>query len=321
MKAKILILSAGRRVELVQSFVEALNLLSLENDYEVIAADANPTLSSACRILDSNFTLPRVDEEIWGPALIELCKAESVSIVIPTIDTELRKLADLAEELRKMGVTPIISASTLINACRDKRLTGILFEQMGVRYPEIYHKDKIKFPTFCKPYDGSSSIGAKSVFSADELTYELLENPKNIFMELIPNSFVEVTVDGYFDRNGDLKALVPRERIEIRAGEVSKGITRKGKIYARLISSFSKLKDARGCITFQVFWNKSTDEVVGLEINPRFGGGYPLTDAAGCKFAEWIIREYILGEVIERFDDWKENLLMLRYDAKVLVQQ
>lgn len=321
MKAKILILSAGRRVELVQCFVDALNLLSLDSEYEVVAADANSSLSSACQILESSVTLPRVDDESWEQALVELCKLESVRMVVPTIDTELRKLADIADKLKEVGVMPVISASKLINDCRDKRLTGSLFEQMGVRYPEIYLEGKIKFPTFCKPYDGSSSVGTKAIFSANELTDELLDNPKNIFMELIPKSFVEVTVDGYFDRNGDLKALVPRERIEIRAGEVSKGITRKGQIFTLLQPAFSKLKGARGCITFQVFWNKSTDEVVGLEINPRFGGGYPLTDAAGCKFAEWLVREYILGEEIEEFKDWKENLLMLRYDAKVLVQQ
>lgn len=321
MKSKILILSAGRRVELVQCFVDALTLLSLDDDYQVIAADVNPRLSSACQMLDGNFILPRVDDECWDQALLELCISQRVVLVIPTIDTELIKLADISEKLHEVRVTPVISTYKLINDCRDKRLTGRLFEYMGVRYPEIYLEGKINFPTFCKPYDGSSSVGAKAIFSPNELTDDLLANPKNIFMELIPKSYVEVTVDAYFARNGDLKALVPRERIEIRAGEVSKGITRKGQIYARLRSSFSELQGARGCITFQVFWNKSTDDIIGLEINPRFGGGYPLTDAAGCKFAEWLVREYILGEELEEFNDWKENLLMLRYDAKVLVQQ
>ena len=76
---------------------------------------------------------------------------------------------------------------------------------------------------------------------------------------------------------------------------------------------------ARGCCTFQVFGSPRSGEVIGLEINPRFGGGYPLTAAAGADYAEWLIREYLLGRDIPDFDDWQRNLMMLRYDAEVLV--
>ena len=56
-----------------------------------------------------------------------------------------------------------------------------------------------------------------------------------------------------------------------------------------------------------------------IEINPRFGGGYPLSYAAGANFPKMIIQEYILDEDINFVDDWVENLLMLRYDSNVFV--
>ena len=55
------------------------------------------------------------------------------------------------------------------------------------------------------------------------------------------------------------------------------------------------------------------------EINPRFGGGYPQTYAAGGNYADYLIREYFLGEEIKYKDDWKDHLLMLRYDDAVYV--
>ena len=68
-----------------------------------------------------------------------------------------------------------------------------------------------------------------------------------------------------------------------------------------------------------MFINKENNDVVGIEINPRFGGGYPQTYAAGANYAEYLIREYFLGEGIQYMDDWKDHLLMLRYDDAVYV--
>lgn len=320
MKNRILILSAGRRVELVQCFQQAIRELNLQDELEVITADAKPELSAACQVGSSSFKLPKVTESQWGNCLKELCLNEAVKIVIPTIDTELGNLAELEHRFRELGVNLVISSRDLIALSRDKRLTGALFERAGIRYPNIYDPKNLEFPCFCKPYDGSSSIGAHALNEQSDLTDELLSNSRNMFMELIPKTYVEVTVDTYFDRNGNLRSLVPRERIEIRGGEVSKGITRKGELYKRLFEGFKNLVGGRGCLTLQVFWDKTTDDVIGLEVNPRFGGGYPLTDSSGAKFARWLLEEYILNESIPLFEEWKENLLMLRYDTKVLVE-
>ena len=59
------------------------------------------------------------------------------------------------------------------------------------------------------------------------------------------------------------------------------------------------------CDTIQVFGNPITEEVFGLEINPRFGGGYPLAAEAGARYGEWLIREYIHDEDIRFFESWK----------------
>jgi carbamoyl-phosphate synthase large subunit len=136
---------------------------------------------------------------------------------------------------------------------------------------------------------------------------------------LNPESHTEFTVDLYYDRSSRLKCIVPRQRIEIRGGEVSKGVTRKNKLIHFLSDRIEFLDGARGCITLQVFVHNDTENVYGIEINPRFGGGYPLSYHAGANYPKWIIEEYYLNKEINRFDEWKDNLLMLRYDEEIIV--
>jgi carbamoyl-phosphate synthase large subunit len=141
-----------------------------------------------------------------------------------------------------------------------------------------------------------------------------------MFLEyLSPKQYVEYTIDLYFDKNHYLKCAVPRERIEIRTGEVSKGVTRKTNLYELVCSKFSYCPGFTGCITLQVFKNRSSDEIFGIEINPRFGGGYPLSYQAKANFPEMIIKEYLFNEEIPFFDKWIENLLMLRFDDEIIV--
>ena len=68
------------------------------------------------------------------------------------------------------------------------------------------------------------------------------------------------------------------------------------------------------------FSNKSNPgDIIGIEINPRFGGGYPFSLNAGANFPEFIIREYILNEQIEYFDKWKDNCLNIRYENEIII--
>ena len=74
-----------------------------------------------------------------------------------------------------------------------------------------------------------------------------------------------------------------------------------------------------GCICLQIFYNPKTEDVVGIEVNPRFGGGYPQSYVAGANYPELLIREYFRKEKIEYTEDWKDNLIMLRYDDAIFV--
>lgn len=312
----ILLLSGGRRVEVVREFKKCLAKYS--DISSVVVGDLDPPLSAACYEADVAIKLPPAGDSSFKIELMRICKVNSIKLVVPLADHDLIPLSDCYEELRKEGVEAVISDHELVSICRDKRRTPELYERYGISYPRFVDPLGATFPIFCKPYDGSSSKGSFVIPSKDDLNISSIRNEKNIFQEFIGPNFSEYTCDLYFDRESKLQCLVPRKRLQVRGGEVSKGVTRRNFLYDYLITKLQELEGARGPITFQVFFNETTLETKALEINPRFGGGYPLTSTAGSSFVEYLIREYLLNLRLEFDDSWKENLLMLRYDQMVL---
>lgn len=318
MQHNILITSAGKRVALVRYFKETISRYF--PDAKVFTTDLNPQMAPAGYVSDRCFAVPRVTAPEYHAILKQICLENNVGVVIATIDTELLLLASLKAEFAAAGIHVIVSDSDFIATCRDKRNTGAFFEAHGVRIPRPIDKRNPTFPLFAKPYDGSLSADLHYIKSPEELTEEVLSNPKLMFMEYIDKQlYKEYTVDMYFGRDNSLKMAVPRERIEIRAGEINKGRTHKGFLLEYLRQRLEHIDGCVGTICVQVFYNETTHDVVGIEINPRFGGGYPLSYAAGANFPQFIIQEYILNQNLQYSDQWSDQKLMLRYDDAVFI--
>ena len=317
-RKNILVLSAGRRVELVRCFTAARDLLLAKA--KVFAADLNPSLSSACQVADQSFPSPRANAAEFADFIEQIASAHNIGLIIPTIDTELLPLAKIKAKLATQGTHISVSAVDFIEQCRDKTRSGAVFETIGVRYPKLMDWEHPTFPAFAKPVSGSSSKGAMLLQDATKVGELRQSSEPYMLMEYIGPPYKEFTVDAYFDLASQLKCLVPRLRLDVRAGEVSKGLTLRHGLYEKLKKGLRNWRNVNGCITIQVFYNEVHDDVVGLEVNPRFGGGYPLTHQAGAKYVNWLVAEILLGKAPQEFDSWESNLLMLRYDAAVWVE-
>ena len=98
---------------------------------------------------------------------------------------------------------------------------------------------------------------------------------------------------------------------------ISKGIVRKDGVFSFVRHYFSFLEGARGPITLQLFTDSSRENFLAIEINPRFGGGYPMSHAAGVDYPGILIRELLFGENPGFIQSYKSDILMLRYDAMI----
>jgi len=314
----ILITSAGKRVTLVKQFQNELK--SVYPYSKVLTTEMNPKMSPAALVSDGCFQVLSVTSKGYIEELLDICIKNEVKVIIPTIDTELLVLSLHKKMFLEHGIQPIVSDFLFIETCRDKRNTEIFLIQNDIHVPKAIDKNNPTFPLFAKPYDGSLSKDLFVLKSIEELTPTILNNPKLIFMEYIDKvEYKEFTVDMYYGKDNFVKGIVPRERVEIRAGEINKGFTRKNYLVDFLKKRLEYIPGVIGCICIQVFYKEIDNDVVGIEINPRFGGGYPLSYSAKANFPANIIKEYIIGEEVLYSDSWLNNTLMLRYDSEVIV--
>ncbi len=317
--SNIIITSGGRRVSLVKAFQKELK--KIVPNGKVFVSDSFPMLSSAAQISDSFVKVPMVTDKNYIDKLLAICLENNIALVIPTIDTELLLLSRNREMFLKHNIDIVISDEYFIEICESKINTHSFFKDYKLDTAEVYSKTDYKLPLFIKPINGSNSVDNYIIHEENQITdYHINNEDLRFFEYLDHNLYDEYTCDLYYDRNSKLKCVIPRKRIEVRGGEVSKGVTRKNEIKKFIEEAFGFVKGVRGCIIFQVFMHKQTNKIKGIEINARFGGGFPLSYFAGGNFPKWIIQEYFSNKELTYFNDWQDNLLMLRFDGEVFVE-
>ena len=316
----ILITSAGRRVSLVKAFINAAKKLNTKS--KVFITDLNPNrMSSASFFADKSFKIGFFSDSNYVSDLLKICRDNKVGIIIPTIDTELLLYSKSKHFFEEHGIQIIVSEIELIKTLRNKIMTNNFFNNLNINTPTIYNKKNLVFPVFLKPLDGSNSNGIYKADNINEIKPSDLDSTNMMILENIDCKFYdEYTVDLYYDKSSSLKCVVPRIRLKVVGGESYRGITKKNEVLDFVKDRFNFIDGAIGCLTLQVFSNKNNPkEIIGIEINPRFGGGYPFSLNAGANFPEFILREYLLNEKITFFDDWKHNCLNLRFTDEVVI--
>ncbi len=311
----VLILSAGRRVELIKCFKNARDRLGIQGI--VVAGDASP-LAPALYYADKHVIFPRIDSGKYIEAIIEACLQYDIGLVVPTIDTELLLLSEEKKRIEeKTGCLVLVSERTVVAICRDKRNTQKFMEDNGFLVPHLYTEKEFKegrfrFPLFIKPIDGSSSIDAYRADNEEELSSALLRVKNPMIQDYMEGA--EYTVDVFLDFSSKIISLVPRLRIAVRSGEIAKGKIVRDKEIEDDVKRLMKLLKPIGHITVQL--RKTERGVEYIEINPRFGGGAPMSIMAGADSCEYLYR-LLRGESLEYRDSYRDGVTFLRFDACV----
>jgi len=319
LKLTILLSSAGRRVELINCFREDARALGIE--LRVVAADSNPLLSAACQLADTSIAVPRCDRDDFIPRVREICAAEQVDLLVPTIDPELVPLARERAAFEAAGTRVVVSSLETVAIARDKLRTAAFLAEAGIPAPRsvalaelLAGRSALAFPIILKRIDGSSSIGVHEAHDIGAVRQLDLDAARYLAQEKWTGR--EYTINVFFDRAGRLRAAVPHWRCETRAGEVSKGRTERVPVLLELAARLgSVLPGAEGPLCFQSMITRSGDAMI-FEINARFCGGFPLAHRAGARFSRWLLEE-AANLPSSAADIWQDGLTMLRYDAAV----
>jgi carbamoyl-phosphate synthase large subunit len=314
---RILFTSAGRRVELTRCFRRAAEKLGLRA--EIHACDLEPELSAACLEAEAAFQVPRCTAPDYVERLLDHCAREKIDLLVPTIDTELDVLSRARERFAQAGTMVHVSAPETIDVVRDKERTISVLAAAGVPVPRTARIEEVRadpsgwaFPLFAKPVGGSASRGIGVLHSAADIRDDYPE--PMLVQELLRGP--EYTINMYLDARGRMRSAIPHLRISTRAGEVEKGRTvRDARMIAIAADIAAALEGAEGVLCFQLIDDPDRGPRV-FEINARFGGGYPLADHAGGRFAESLLAR-VAGLTECASEHWREGVTMVRYDSAV----
>lgn len=284
----VFFVNVGRRCELVEAFARALPAVS---PGLIWGSDPNP-LAPALAVVDRRIELPTpIDSDAFLDALCDFLVRECIDLVIPTIDPDLVRLDSWREHIagRAPKARLLVSPSSVIRIARDKRLSREAFAALGAEVPEAVDPNApdLVFPLFIKPASGSASIGAMRVNDANELRARMFETVDPMVERLISGD--ETTVDVLLDLSGQALCAVPRRRLQVRGGEVTRGVVERSSELEALAMAIASGLGCIGPVTLQ-FRNPAPGRWVAMELNARMGGGLPLAIGAGADWPRWILQ-------------------------------
>lgn len=313
---RILFTGVGRRIELLQAFRNAA--LVTNKELRIYGADMAGT-APALAFCDFTRRVVAMKDPTYIDNLLEICREDQIDLLIPTIDTDLLVLSENKERFETIGTRVMISAPDMIRICRDKNNTSQFFVDCGLRAPmpvNDWRAYQAGYPAFIKPKDGSSSINAFKVENEEELEVYAGQVGDYIVQPFVSGR--EYTIDIFCDWDGNPISIVPRERLQVRAGEVLK--TRISMDQTMIEEGRKLCSEFKPCgpMTVQLIRDEAGVDWF-IEINPRFGGGAPLSMKAGARSAEAILR-MLDGEAVQE-QRLADRAIYSRFDQSVCIAE
>lgn len=311
----ILFTCAGRRTYLLKYFKENLS----EGD-KVVATDMQLS-APALQAADVKIQVPAVYDPQYVDITLNICKEQSIDLLISLNDLELPILSENKARFEDLGVKVLVSNPEVIDICFDKYKTAQWVESIGLASPKTYVRlDDVKraleagevaFPLFMKPRWGSGSIGLESIADMEELDiyYHLLM--KKIKRSILATASVgdeyiiiqekltgnEFGLDVMNDLEGRNVAVSVKQKLAMRAGETDKAVTRDLPEVREIGRRIGEALKHIGNLDVDIMQRANGDYCV-LELNPRFGGGFPFSYEAGVNLPKAII-QWVKGEMVD----------------------
>jgi carbamoyl-phosphate synthase large subunit len=319
-RVNVLFTSVGRRVELIRAFRRACQSLGLGG--RIVAVDIDP-LAPALQLVDSRYIVPRLESSDYIPTIIEICRGEQIGLVFPLIDPDIPVLAQNRSLIETTGARLAVIPAESVATVNDKWLTTQFFQRLGLNTPRSWLPGQLdaaqaEYPLFIKPRGGSAAQSTFKVNNAREMAFFSNYVPDPLIQEHLPGP--EITSDVICDLDGEVLAVVSRQRIEVRWGEVAKGVTVYDPAIAQACIKIAEALPAIGPITVQCMLRDG--QPYFTEINARLGGGVPLGIAAGVDGPRWLLaRTAGLPMEIPPLGSYQTGLYLTRFDESFFLTE
>lgn len=311
----ILFTCAGRRTYLLKYFKE-----NMSPEDKIVATDMQLS-APALQAADIKIQVPAVYDPKYIDITLDICKKYNINALLCLNDLELPILAENKAKFEALGVMVIVSDPEVIDICFDKYKTAQWVESIGLNAPKTYvtlasakealAKGEIAFPLFMKPRWGSGSIGLETIDDMEELDiyYHLLM--KKIKKTILATASVgdeyimiqeKLTGNEYgLDVMNDLEennvGVSVKQKLAMRAGETDKALTVDLPVVREMGATIGRYLKHIGNLDVDIM-QRANGEYCILELNPRFGGGYPFSYEAGVNMPLAILK-WLKGEEVD----------------------
>lgn len=338
MSLNLLFTCAGRRNYLINYFKDAI-----QGQGKIFAADMS---SSAPAMVDADVAIivPSIYDANYIKALKDIVKTHHINAIISLNDLELPILSKHKEDIETTGVKVIISSERVIDIAFDKVKTFNFISDIGLKTPQTYtslrkakeeiFNETLKFPLVVKPRWGSASIGIDFPESEEELDLafklqhiKLKKSILNTASEHdLDNAILiqekmngqEFGMDIVNDFEGNYFGTFVREKVNMRSGETDKAVSVIDKRFNDIGKIISENLKHIGSLDCDVFI--ANNELYVLELNPRFGGGYPFSHEAGIDTTAIYI-EWLKGNTdVAKFNQYKAGKLFSKCDRMLEIK-
>lgn len=312
----VLITSVGNRIGLLQSWQQTLRKLN----GQLIGLDSasNPSAGELC---DTLIHAPTQHHDQYWNTVAQAIKKYSIKIIAPSCDDDLLLWATQQKNNPEFFESTFLALSSLecIELCADKRKMYRWLKDNGfatvdfVAIESLSPRDPLPAPLQfpCIARDPLSACTQK--VKVIDFKYQIFELPKTwILQPLLAGN--EYTLNAYINNQGHCVCVVPHIREKMHDGQIAQATTVRQDVLIHLGKKLAEaLPGAKGPINFQIFWNPDTnEEPIVLNINPCFGGSYPLTHRAGGRFTDWILLEANNQPLPKNFQSWEEGIQFQR---------
>ena len=299
----VLFTCTGQRVDIVEAFRAAGGT--------TIATDAD-RLAPALYRADRFELVPRFDDPGYVAALRGLVERHDVKLIVPLTDIDQLTLARHRDQL---GALLLLPEEEVVERLGDKYLAHSLLEEHGLPSPPTWLPTEVladlRFPVLVKARHG---FGSRHIYRCEnerELDFFLRYTPADSCVQQFCLG-EEFSIDVFCDWDGRCVNAIPRTMIESKGGESIKGITI---VDWPLIEFGRRVAETLGLVgpaNIQCFRESDGAHYV-TDINPRFGGGFPLPTAAGSRYPELALALARGERPGPRLGEFREGVVMTRY--------
>lgn len=308
-KINIMMLGGARRVSMAELFKRSGERIGREVSiisYELL--EQVPIALVGKVIVGLRWSDPNVVADI-----VKVAREYEIDIILPFVDGAIEIASKVKQHLP--GVFVPVGDFEVNRTMFDKVAAAKAFEQAGLPIPKTYSAINAQMPAIAKPRKGSASRGIKIFHTLDELMQ--LENLSDYLVQEYIENRDEYTVDCYISQKGEILTVVPRVRLEVMGGEVTRTITCRNATLDRLSRQVIETFGLKGPVTLQFIHDLDRNRYLLMEVNPRLGGGVVCSIYAGAPITDYIVDES-RGITLQPCDDWAYNTLMARYQKEAI---